>query len=98
MIFKVDTSGASINHRLHKLEDIQRAAKAGLRVGHNRGKPVGVAMILCGLNLVGALQSLVDAAYHVRHAVGRVEALVRIHLSAEIRVGGHLPATEINGF
>ena len=49
------------------------------------------------MNLVGAGQRLVDAAHHVRHAVGRIQGLVGIHLSRVVGVGRNLPATEVNG-
>src|SRR5437773_2619828 len=47
-------------------------------------------MTFRGLNLVGALHCLVDAAYHVRHTICGVETLLRIHLSTDISIGSHL--------
>ena len=50
------------------------------------------------MNLIGALQRLVDPFHDRRHAVGRIKALVRIHLSGEIRIRRDLPAAQINRF
>ncbi len=96
LILEVDTSGARLDHRLHQLEDIQRAAKASLGVGHDRREPVGLAVPLGMVDLVGALQRLVDALDNGRHAIRRIEALIRIHLAREVSVRGHLPATEVD--
>ncbi len=50
------------------------------------------------VDLVGALQRLIDALHDLRHAIRRIQTLVRIHLPREVGVGGHLPAAEIDCF
>jgi hypothetical protein len=52
---------AGIDHRLHQLEGVEHAAKARLRVGHDRREPVDLTRALHGLDLVGAHQGVVDA-------------------------------------
>ena len=96
LVLEVHARGAGLDHRLHELEDVQRAAEAGLGVGHDRGEPVALVATLGVVDLVRALQRLVDAADDVGDAVGRVEALVRVHLAGEVRVGGDLPAGEVD--
>ena len=49
------------------------------------------------MDLVGAGQRIVQPARQVGHRVGRVKALVGIHLARIIGVGGHLPAADIDG-
>ena len=48
------------------------------------------------LDLVRAQERLVDAAHDVRNAVCRVEALIRIGLAREVRVGRDLPAAQVD--
>ena len=48
-------------------------------------------------NLVGPQQRVVDRPHHSGNAVGRIQALVGIHLSAEVGVGGDLPTAQIDG-
>ena len=52
--------------------------------------------VLRAMDLVGALQGVVDGAHHRGHAVGRIEALVRIHLAAQVGVARHLPAAQVD--
>ena len=49
------------------------------------------------LDLIGAQQGVVDAADERRRRVGGVEALVGVHLPGEVRVGGDLPAGDVDG-
>ena len=49
-------------------------------------------------NLVGALQSLVDAFHHSGNAVRGIQTLVGIHLPGEICVRCDLPPAEIDRF
>ena len=48
--------------------------------------------------LVRPLQRLVDPPHQAWHAVGRIEALVRIHFATQVRIRGNLPATDVDGF
>jgi hypothetical protein len=93
LVLEVHARGAGLDHGLHQLVGVERAAEAGLGVGHDRREPVALGRLALGvLDLIGALQRLVDALHHARHAVGRVQALVGVHLAREVRVGRHLPA------
>src|SRR5713226_1134139 len=98
LIFKVNTCRASLDHGFHQLENVQRASETSLCIGHDRSEPVGVSFALGSLNLVGTLKGLVDAAYNMGNAIGRIEALIGIHLPGKVGVSGNLPAAEINGF
>src|SRR5690606_41947335 len=62
----------------------QAAAEPGFRVGDDRRDPVRAVFALGVVDLVGAQQRLVDAAYDGGHAVGWVEALVGVHLPGEV--------------
>ena len=42
LILEVHAGGASLDHRLHELEGIERAAEAGLGVGNHRREPVAM--------------------------------------------------------
>jgi hypothetical protein len=48
------------------------------------------------IDLVGALQGLIDPLHHLRHRVRGIETLVRIHVAGQVRVRGDLPAAEID--
>ena len=96
LVLEVHAGGAGLDHRLHQLEGVQRAAEAGLGVGDDRREPVGAVAALRVLDLVGAQQRVVDPADERRHAVGRVEALVGVGLAGEVRVRRDLPAGEVD--
>ena len=49
------------------------------------------------IDLVGAQQTIVDALGHRGDRVGRVEGLVRVHLSGEIGIACDLPTRQIDG-
>jgi hypothetical protein len=49
------------------------------------------------LDLVGALEGVVDAADHGRHRVVGVQRLVRVHGFGGVAVGGDLPAGQVDG-
>jgi hypothetical protein len=93
----VHARGASLDHRLHQLEGVERPAEARLGVGDDGRHPVVTGLALGMLDLVGAAQCLVDLAHHVGDRVDRVEALVGIHLARGVRVRGDLPAGEVDG-
>ena len=61
LVLEVHARGARLDHRLHQLEGVERPAEAGLGVGHDRREPVRSPLALGVLDLVGALQRLVDA-------------------------------------
>ena len=90
------TGCARFDHRFRQFKDVQRAAEAGFRVGNDRSEPIDLIVTLSVGDLVGALQSLVDAFHHGGDAVRGIEALVGIHLPGEIRIRRDLPAAEID--
>ena len=92
LILEMHAGGAGLDHRLHQLEGVERAAESGLGVGHDRQEPVACRVALGMLDLVGPPEGAVDPLDHGRHGVGRVEALVGIHLAGSVGVGRHLPA------
>ncbi|CAG7843789.1 hypothetical protein USB125703_00001 [Pseudoclavibacter triregionum] len=98
LVLPVDARGARLDHRLHELVGVELAAEAGLGVGDDRGEPVALGGALLGdLDLVGAEQRVVDATDDGGHRVRRVERLVRVGVRREVRVGGDLPAGEVDG-
>ncbi len=99
LVFPVRTGDAGRDHGLLQLVDVERATEACFAVGDDRGgEPVvdgGVALDLG--DLVGAQQGVVDAAHDLRDRVGRVEALVGVGVSGQVRVTGDLPAGQVDG-
>src|SRR6516162_2868114 len=90
-----DTGG---DHGLLQLVDVERATEAGLAVGDDRRQPVLHRPVALDLgDLVGALQRVVDPADHLRHRVGRVQALVGVGVAGEVGVTGDLPARQVDG-
>ncbi len=96
LILEVDASGARLDHGLHQLEGVQGAAEASFRVGDERSKPVDAVLALGVMDLVGPHQGIVQPATQVGYGVGRVEALVRIHLPGIVSVGRDLPAAHVD--
>jgi hypothetical protein len=64
LVLEVHAGGARLDHGLHQLEGVERPAEAGLGVGHDGREPVALAPPSAVLDLVGALQRLVDALDH----------------------------------
>ena len=92
--------GPGLDHGLGEFKDVERPAETGLGVGDDGGEPVRPVLPVAAflvVNLVGALECLVDAPDHGRDTVGRIQALVGIHLPGEVRVRGDLPAGEVDG-
>jgi hypothetical protein len=51
----VDAGGARLDHPLHELEGVERAAEPGLRIRHDRREPVATVLpALDAFDLVGA--------------------------------------------
>ncbi len=96
LVLEMHARRAGLDHRLHQLEGIEDAAEARLGVGHDRLQEVDAVVPFGMVQLVGAQQGVVDALDHLRHGVGRVQRLVRIHLAGEVGVGRDLPAAEID--
>jgi len=97
LVFEMDSGHAGLDIGLHELEDVKRATEAGLRVGHNGGKPIARGTALGMLNLIGALESSVDAPTQLRARIRRIERLVGIHGAGGVGVRGDLPAGKVNG-
>ena len=63
------------------------SATIGARKSSSRPRP---------RDLVGAPERVVDPLHDRGHGVGGVERLIGIGLAGEVRVGGHLPAREVD--
>ena len=98
LVFEVNPRRARFDHGFHQLKGVQRPSETRLRIGHDGRKPVNITFVLGVLDLIGALECIIDAAHHVGHAVSRIEALIRIHLPGEIGVACHLPAAQVDRF
>jgi hypothetical protein len=96
LVFEVNASGARLDHGFHEFKGVQGAAKARFRVGHDRSEPIRGILTVHVVDLVGSHERVVDLAHHVRNAVGRVKALVGIHLASPVGVGCDLPAAEVD--
>src|SRR5215208_6988322 len=96
LVLEVDARGASFDHGLHQLEDVERAAETGLGISDYRGKPMDPVPTLGVVDLVGPLQRLVDPPDDMRHAVGRVQTLIRIHVPGQVGISRHLPPREVD--
>ena len=98
LVFPVHARGAGLDHGLHQLVGVERAAEAGLGIGDDRDHPVLDGLDALGeLDLIGAEQGIVDAADHGGHRVGRVQGLVRVGVAGVVGIGGDLPAGKVDG-
>ena len=101
LVLEVRAGGAGGDHVLHQLEGVQHAAEAGFGVGHDRREVVGPARVARidaarPLDLVGALEGVVDPPHHGRHRIVGVQGLVRVHGFGGVAVGGDLPAGQVD--
>ncbi len=98
LVLEMHGRRARLDIGLHDLEGVERAAEACFRVGHDGREPMGLAVVALGpFDLIGALQSAVDAPAELGAGIGGIETLVGIHGARGVRVGGDLPAREVNG-
>ena len=97
LILEVDAGGAGGDEALGELEHVERPAEARLAVGHDRGEAPGLGVSLGPGDLIGAPEGVVDPLDQRRSRVGRVERLIRIHLSGQVGVTCHLPPREVDG-
>ena len=97
LILEVDAGGARLDHRLHQLEGVERAAEAGFGVGDDRREPVGRGVAL-ELWRSGRRAGSVLLMRRTTSGtdVGRIERLVGIHLAGVVGVGGDLPAGQVD--
>ena len=70
-----------------------KPASASATIGASQWVPLLPSAVV---DLVGAQQRVVEPADERRGAVGRVEALVGVRVAGEVRVGGDLPAGEVD--
>src|SRR5918994_4072330 len=84
LVLEVDSRGAGFDHGLHQLEDVESATEPGLGIGDDGCEPVGAVPALGMVDLVSPLQSLVYSPNNVRHAVGRVQTLVWVHVPRQV--------------
>ncbi len=66
LVLEVNARGAGLDIGLHDLEAVERPAEAGLGIGDDRREPVALGAAFEMLDLVGALQRLVDLASRAR--------------------------------
>src|SRR5215208_1112793 len=96
LVLEVDAGRTRLDVRLHQLERAEGAAEAGLGVGDDRRQPVGAVLALGEVDLVGAQERVVEPLDERGTAVRRVERLVGVRLAREVRIGGDLPAGEVD--
>ena len=96
LVLEMHAGGAGLDHRLHELERVQRAAEPGFGVRHDRRHPVGSVVTFRMRDLVGAAQRIVDPPHYVRHGIDRIQRLVRIHLAGGIGIGRDLPTGQVD--
>ncbi len=94
--FFVNGGRAGLDHHLHQLECVETTAEAGLSVGDNRGEPMRAVAPFAVIDLIGALQRLIDPLDDLRNRIRRIQTLIGIHLAGEIRIGRDLPSAEVN--
>src|SRR5690348_15449296 len=97
LVLEVDAGRTRLDHRLHQFESIQGAAESCFGISHDGSYPVDAVLPIEMMDLVGTQEGVVDPSSHVGDAVGRVQALIWIHLARVIRVGCDLPSTQIDG-
>ena len=96
LVLEMNAGRTRLNHSLHQLIGVERAAEPGLGIGNDRRHPVSAVIALRMGDLIDAAQRVVDAPDHVRDRIHGVQRLIGVHLSRCVRVGGNLPAGEID--
>ena len=84
LILEMHACSACIDHVLHQLKRVQHSAEAGFRIGDDGQEPVNRIIAFRAVDLISSSQSGVDCANQVGRAVGRIQALIGIHLACAI--------------
>jgi len=92
----MDAGRSRLDHRLHQLISVERAAEPRFGIGDDRRHPISAVATLGVGDLIRPPQCVVDASDDVRDRIHWIQRLVRVHLAGCIRVGGNLPAGEID--
>ena len=96
LIFEMYTGRAGFDHCLRQFENIERPTEPGFGIRDNRREPINIDLTFGVVDLIGALQRLIDSPNDCRHAVRRIQTLVRIHLAGKICVRRDLPSAHVN--
>ena len=75
----------------------QACPLTALKTHHNGCEPVHVVLALAVLDLVCALECVVDALHHLGDTVSGVQALVGVGLTRTVGVTSNLPARQVDG-
>src|SRR5215831_1464287 len=78
LVLEMNARGSGLDISARDLVRVERTAKAGFRVGHNRGKPVMPNCALGTFDLIGAHKCAVDPPAQLRPRISRIEALVGV--------------------
>src|SRR6266568_2720684 len=97
LILKMDCGRSSFNHAFHQFEGVKNSAESCFCIRNDRQHPIEGILPLGMRNLIGTHECVVDGTDHTRHAVGRIQTLVRVHLATKVRVRRNLPAAQIDG-
>jgi hypothetical protein len=95
LVLEVDPGRPGGDQGRGQLVGVQRPPEPGLGVGHDRHQ-IRLSCALDPGDLLGPEQGVVDPPDDRGHAVGRVQALVRIDLLGQVGVGRHLPAGQVD--
>ena len=96
LVLKVHAGRTGLDHGLHQFERVQHAAETGFCIGHDRGEEVDVVLAFRPLDLVSALERVVDLLDDLGHRIHRVQRLIRIHLAVAVGITRNLPARQID--
>ena len=96
LVLEMDRGDPRLDIGLHDFEAVQRPAEPGFGIGDDRNEPVALRAAFADLDLVGALERLVDALGELRPGIGGIERLVGIHCAGGVGVGSDLPARQID--
>src|SRR5579872_1847953 len=96
LIFKMNRGRSCFDHLFCKLKDIQSSTETRLSISNYGHVPVRGIFSLGSVDLVRSFECLVYASYEDRHAVARIQALVRVRISCKICIRSYLPAAHVD--
>jgi hypothetical protein len=98
LVFKVNACSARFDHGFHQFECIQHTTETSLCISNDRCEEINIIFTLGPLNLISALESIIDTLNHHRYRIGGIQRLVGIHFTGEVCITRNLPTREINSF
>mmetsp|Transcript_1804 Transcript_1804/g.2609 ORF Transcript_1804/g.2609 Transcript_1804/m.2609 type:complete len:435 (+) Transcript_1804:320-1624(+) len=96
LILEMNAGGTGLDHTEHKLIGVEDTTETGLSVSNNGSEEINLSGALGVLDLISALEGVVDPLDNLGDGVSRVEGLIGVGLVSAVVVTSDLPAGKVD--